>query len=153
MEATRSTNAIFGELLASLTAACRAHYGTRLVSLAVFGSVARGTPRPDSDIDILLVVRNLPNTRLDRVDDYVAVERMMAPAFAAAAARGVHTRLSPVFESPEETLAGSPLFLDMTEDARLLFDDNDFLKGALASFAARLAKRGARRIWKGDAWL
>jgi predicted nucleotidyltransferase len=30
--------------------ACRRHYGDRLVSLAVFGSIGRGTPRRDSDV-------------------------------------------------------------------------------------------------------
>lgn len=30
-------------------------YGPRLVTFAVFGSVGRGIPRPDSDIDLVVV--------------------------------------------------------------------------------------------------
>ena len=44
----------FDHLVREISAACQAHYGDRLVSLAVFGSVARHTQRPDSDIDLLV---------------------------------------------------------------------------------------------------
>lgn len=40
-------------VLSRLLQACHRLYDERLVSLAVFGSVGRGTARPDSDIDIL----------------------------------------------------------------------------------------------------
>lgn len=40
----------FDVLLSALRDACVNHYRDRLVSLAVFGSVGRGTPRPDSDV-------------------------------------------------------------------------------------------------------
>jgi predicted nucleotidyltransferase len=40
----------FDSLLQAILAASRVRYGDRLVSLAVFGSVARGTQRPDSDV-------------------------------------------------------------------------------------------------------
>ncbi len=38
----------FDEIREAVREACLEHYGERLVSLAVFGSVARGTARPDS---------------------------------------------------------------------------------------------------------
>ena len=33
------------------------HFGERLVSVVVFGSQARGEARPESDLDVLIVVR------------------------------------------------------------------------------------------------
>ena len=47
---------------------------------------------------------------------------------------------------------GSPLFLDMIEDARMLHDQDDFLRRTLAEFKARLDRLGARRVWRGNAW-
>src|SRR5919198_3590611 len=38
----------------------RRAYGTDLVSVALFGSVARRTARPDSDLDLFVVVEGLP---------------------------------------------------------------------------------------------
>ncbi len=134
------------ELLNRLTSLCKEHYGERLISLAVFGSVGRGTPRPDSDIDLLVVAKDLPVGRIARVKEFAAVETALG-----AAIQG-RVELSPVFKTPEEIANGSPLFLDMVEDARMLFDRDDFFKTALKRLKEGLQRLGARRIWQGNAW-
>jgi predicted nucleotidyltransferase len=90
----------FEEIVADLHTVCREHYGKTLVSLAIFGSVARGTMRPDSDIDLLLVVDDLPRGRMARVRDFELVERRMEGVLRAAERKDVHTTLSPVFKTP-----------------------------------------------------
>ena len=134
------------KLLERLTRSCREHYGDRLISLAVFGSVGRGTPHPGSDVDLLLVVNNLPEGRIARVRDFAAVENALA------ASEENQVELSPIFKTPEEIERGTPLLLDMVEDARMLFDRDDFLKCALKNLNDRLQRLGARRIWQGNAW-
>jgi hypothetical protein len=118
----------------------------------VFGSVARQTQRHDSDIDLLLVVRDLPDGRMPRVGEFEQVEQQLATGFAEAAKRGIHTRLSPVFRTPAELEAGSPLLLDMVEDARILFDRDGTLAGRLQRLRKRLQEYGARRIRKGGSY-
>jgi predicted nucleotidyltransferase len=128
---------------------CRETYGERLVSLAVFGSFGRGTPRPDSDIDLLIVADGLPRGRMNRVREFGAAERK----FRARLPEGSFRReLSPVIKSREETAVGSPLFLDMVDDAHMLFDTDGFFTGTLAGLKKRLEALGSRRIWKGSAW-
>lgn len=58
--------AAFDTLLASLLLAVQQVYGERLVTLAIYGSVGRRTPRADSDIDMLLIVEGLPPNRSAR---------------------------------------------------------------------------------------
>jgi hypothetical protein len=60
--------------------------------------------------------------------------------------------LSPVFKTPEEVGAGSPLFLDMVEDARVLYDPDGFLGRSFDHLRARLCQLRARRLWRGNAW-
>src|SRR6266446_3528072 len=139
-------------LLHALLADLRAHYGSRLVACAVFGSVGRGTPRYDSDIDLLLVVRDLPRGRFNRVEEFLPVEARLEPALRAHDPGCRPIALSPVVKSPEEVEAGSPLFLDMVEDARILWDAEGFLAGYLDRLRARLRQLGARRIRRGNAW-
>jgi len=138
----------FEHILHEILAACRAHYGDRLVSLAVFGSVARQTQRPDSDIDLLLVVDGLPDGRMPRVRDFDVVEQRMEQGLAEAAAAGVRTRLSPIFKTPTELDIGGPLLLDMVEDARILFDRDATLQRRLDRLRERLVELRARRIRK-----
>jgi hypothetical protein len=127
-----------------LLEACRAHYGDRLWTLAVFGSVGRGTARPDSDLDCVIVADGLPDGRVARVRDFQAVESGLPEAD--------RRRLSPVFKTRPEAEAGSPLFLDMVTDARLLFDRDGFFDRRLARLRARLDELGATRRWLGSAW-
>lgn len=134
------------ELLDSLISLCKEHYGERLFSLAVFGSVGRGTPRPDSDIDLLLVIKDLPTGRLARVREFAAIETALGAASAS------RIEISPVFKTPEEIAQGSLLLLDMVEDAHILFDRGGFFKAALDGLDDRLRKLGARRIWRGNTW-
>ena len=142
----------FESLLTHVLAACRQYYGARLVSVVVFGSVGRGTPRPDSDVDVLIVADGLPNGRLRRAAEFRAVEAALAPQLAEACAAGLTPELSPVFKTPAEVEQGSLLLLDMIEDGRLLHDRDDFMREALAAFKARLDRLGARRVWRGSAW-
>jgi len=144
--------ASFDEVVARVQDACVAHYGHRLISLAVFGSVGRGTPRPDSDIDLLLVVDDLPDGRIARVEEFAEIERSIADVFVTVRQRGITTTLSPVLKTRAEIAHGSPLLLDLGDDARMLVDRDGFLAGALAALRARLDALGARRIWRGNAW-
>jgi len=43
-------------------------YGERLIQMILFGSVARGEPSPDSDVDVLVVLK-------DSVEQWIEIER------------------------------------------------------------------------------
>ena len=133
-------------VLNRLTTLCKEHYGARLISLVVFGSVGRGTPRPDSDTDLLLVVKELPNGRIARVKEFAPIENAIGNELK------THVDLSPVFKTPEEIAHGSPLLLDMIEDGRVLFDRDGFFQRAMKDLNERLQRLGARRIWRGNVW-
>ncbi len=143
---------LLDQLLRELAQACHSAYGKRLVSLVVFGSVGRGTPRRDSDIDLLVVADPLPHGRLRRVEEFSRAEDFLRDALMAARQSGLETRLSPVFKTPDEVRRGSLLFLDMLDDALVLFDRNEFFASEMRSFRDRLAPLGARRVWVGGAW-
>lgn len=142
----------FDDLLAKLLSAIQDTYRKRLVTVAVFGSVARGVMRHDSDVDLLIVAQDLPRGRPNRMKEFAAVEQALEPDLRRLLTTGIQTTLAPVFKTPEEAQAGSPLFLDMVEDARLLYDRDDFFGQRLARLRGRLAELGAKRIWRGNAW-
>jgi uncharacterized protein len=129
-----STNSLFDEL----QNLCRKVYGERLLSLAVFDSMARGTARPDSDVDILLIVEGLSHWRMERVEEFKPIESALRGAI-----------LSPVLKTPGEIKNGSPLLLDMVEDPVILCDHEGFFQNTLNSLRENLARLGAQRIWRG----
>ena len=136
----------FEEIVQALPAACHAVYGDRLQAVAIYGSVARGTMRPDSDVDVLIVADALAGSRAARMDEFENVDRILAERMAAARAAGVHTILIPVLKTPAELHAGSWLYLDMTDQARILYDPQQVLGDYLGDLARRLRAMGARRV-------
>lgn len=139
-------------LLGELVRQAHAVYGDRLVSLVVFGSVGRGTPRHDSDLDVLIVADHLPDGRMARVQEFDVIEKALLPIVGDGRREGFFTEASPVFKTPAEMRAGSPLLLDMVDDARILFDREGYFAGAMTRLRGRLASLGARRVWRGNAW-
>ena len=142
----------FEELQQILLSEVRSFYQDRLVTLAVFGSTARGTYRFDSDLDILIIADDLPRGRMKRVAQFMRVEEKIEPFLSSLREDGINTYISPIFKTPQEVEMGSPLFLDMVEDARILFDRDGFFSKILEQLRQKLKKLGARRVWQGNAW-
>ena len=145
-------HAAYGALLGDLVTACRCHYGDELLSVAVYGSVGRGMPRPDSDVDLLVVAERLADRHAVRVRDFRAIEATLSSRLDMAGSVGLHPELSPVLMTRAELERGSMLLLDMTEDARILFDATGCLAAALDRLRGRLRELGSKRIWLGNAW-
>lgn len=142
----------FIEIEEKLLSELLSFYGKRLVSVVLFGSAARETQRFDSDIDLLVIATGLPDGRMQRVREFEQVEDSMEPLLKQMQMCGINTYISAVIKSPDEALSGSPLFLDMVEDAKILFDRDGFFSSVLEKLKKRLVELGARRIWKGSAW-
>jgi len=143
----------FKELEAKLLSEIKSFYGERLISFVIFGSVARETQTFDSDLDVLIIAKGLPKGRMKRIGEFESVEEKIEPFLESLRKEeGINTYISAIIKSPEEAEKGSPLFLDMVEDARILFDRNGFFEGVLDKLRKRLKELGSKRIWRGNAW-
>ncbi|MEN2985996.1 MAG: nucleotidyltransferase domain-containing protein [Thermodesulfovibrionaceae bacterium] len=142
----------YKELINLLLRELKVFYQERLVSVVLFGSVARETQRFDSDIDLLIVVEDLPKGRLKRTMEFMEIEEKIQDFLKDLEKIGINTYLSPVLKTPEEVKIGSPLFLDLVEDAKILYDREDFFKKELEKIKEKLKSLGAKRYWLGNAW-
>lgn len=107
--------------------------GEKLVSVVLYGSVARGEARPDSDIDLFVVARDLPRV-LQRYGVWKSVNDDLG-----------HPGFSVLLRTPDEAIGSRPLYLDMTEDAVLLLDRGDFFAGILDRLRSRMRELGSVR--------
>lgn len=138
----------YNELIEKLKKYVIDHYGERLITLAIFGSVASDTFRPDSDIDILIISIELPSGRIKRVREFDSkIEDRLSDDLKTLYEEGIYPRLSPIIKTPEEVQKGSPLFLDMTENVRILFDRDNFFHDYLQRLRKRLEDLGARKVF------
>jgi len=139
-------------LTCKLLKALKDKLGDKLVSLVVYGSVARGEAKRDSDLDLLIVARDLPKGRLKRQELFEVVEKAVEEDIEKLRGRGYNVFLSPILKTPEEASKLSPLYLDMVEDAVILYDKEEFFKGVLDRLRSKLEELGARKVRLGKKW-
>jgi len=113
-------------------------FGDDLVTLAAFGSQVTGRARPESDLDLLAVIRGLPKGRLARRALVRPVKHAVGREFAWTA--------SVILLTPVEAAVVKPFYLGMLEGNRLLVDRDGFFAGVLSRLTARLRELGARRL-------
>lgn len=122
-------------------------FGDSLVSVVLFGSVARSEEREDSDIDLLVILKGLPEGRYGR-------GIVLEPVFEKALNEGLADRFNCHLKTPEEAVRVTPFYLDFPSDARLLFDRDGFFAGVLELIARRIRESGAvrKKIGKYHYW-
>jgi predicted nucleotidyltransferase len=142
----------YRSLVNRLVELIKTEYGDDLVSVAVFGSIARGTARKDSDLDVLIIASRLPRSRRERVQRFLNVESKLDPVLEKLLDEGYAITVSPVILTADEAREIPPLFLDLTEDAVILYDKDNFLRELLTKLKEKLQEIGATRIWIGSKW-
>jgi hypothetical protein len=116
-------------------------WGQDLVSVIVFGSFARGDAYEHSDIDLLIIVKNLPKGWRERGTYELSLERL---------GLSWNTPLQVILVEPEEIRLAMdnvmPLLLEIRESYRHLFDRDMFFQKEMKRFEKMMIRRGVRRL-------
>ena len=123
-------------------------FGDRLRSIVIFGSVARGDWRRDSDIDLLVVVDDLGGNVWTRVKELWPVKRrlMETNEYKELRRAGFWPIIQNYPLSTDEARRTQRVYLDIVEDGIVLFDRDGFIRGVLQRVTSRLQDLGARRV-------
>lgn len=127
----------------------RGMLGDNLVSVVLFGSVAREEATADSDIDLLIVCEELPSGRFARLRLLDQADRQFDGDLVCLRSRGIDTRLARLVRTRAEATHVVPLYLDFVQDAQLLHDKGGFFASVLTGLADSLTRLGAERRMRG----
>lgn len=119
--------------------------GRILISVALFGSVARNEGGPHSDIDLLIVHKK---TNVDLTEKLVQIEFCMEDdeTLRKLNSEGYHPRIFPLFLSEEELQPTPWVLLDIQDHGIILMDKNNVLKNKFEELRRKLRELGARKI-------
>jgi uncharacterized protein len=135
---------LWSALAARAAAESRAALGDDLVALALFGSVARGQARADSDLDLYVVTRasSVGDPRLSSL-----CARIEASAeYRALVSAGYRPTPSPVPHAVDELARHPWILLDITDHGIVLYDPQSVLERELEAVRRRMAALGSRRV-------
>ena len=128
----------------------KADLGDALVSAVLFGSVARGDATPYSDIDLFIVIHDLPKGRIARLDTVRSADKRIETRLNGLRALGVYSDVCPILKTSEEASRVRPLYLDFVEDAIILHDRDGFFADILRRLKRRLKELGSVRRQMGN---
>jgi len=138
-------NMTLRQLAVEYTEAVKQLWRDALVSVVLFGSVARGEATPQSDIDLLLIATDLPPGRFARQDRLKAADDLLESKLAELRKQEILTEFCPILKTPQEATRLTPLYFDLVEDAAILYDPEGFFAAILERLRHSFARLGARR--------
>jgi predicted nucleotidyltransferase len=114
-------------------------FGEQLVAVVIYGSHARGTATPGSDIDLLVVVRELAR---DWGSIHLLEDEWVRKG------RGLGKRFQVLLASPEDVEDSvewaAPLMLEICNSHEIVFDPNDFFRNCIMRMRHLIRERGIR---------
>lgn len=121
-----------GYLLKKFVEECERKFGLDLVSIVLFGSYARGRASKYSDVDLLVIAKNLP-------DDWRVRDRVLSD-LEMRFLKKYHKRIFPVIISPEaisdSVKKRNPFFYGVLTGYRVLFDRERFFAKVMENVKA-----------------
>ena len=108
-------------------------FGDDLISVCLFGSIAKGDFKCGSDIDVLVVIKGLPldiGYRIRRIS-HIKRKLKATEEYKALKNRNLPRLISEVIFTPEEIKKHPSILLDITIDGIILYDKDNFLKKEL----------------------
>lgn len=131
-----------GEILLGLN---RSFGDDVILSVVLFGSIARGAGRKDSDIDLLVLHEEVGYDPIKRwVDTLLELEEGME--FEELLKQGYYPNPSLIFMTPAELSRNPLILLDIMDEGIILKDKNAMLKGIINIFKKKLEAMGAKKI-------
>ena len=122
-------------------------FGEKLMSIILFGSMASGRMRPESDIDLLIVAEKLPESYSERLK---LLRKMTAgveeEAIKLWREKKIYPLIDPIILTPEEASKIQPFYLDLLENSIIIYDKDGFMERILEGLKDRLRKLRSRKV-------
>lgn len=127
--------------------------GPKLESIVLFGSLSTGKIKPESDIDLLVVARDLPHKYSDRTDiirEIVSSRFIDEIIIHVWEKKRIYPELDILLIDVKEADITHPFYLDLTKDCVIIYDRNNLMTRKITEVKKKLEEIGAKRFEEPD---
>lgn len=119
----------------------------RLISIVLFGSLARGDVHKYSDIDLLVIAEGVPKEYGERVKLLIPIIDKVAPyRIELWRKRGIYPDIDIILLDRVEGDINHPFYLDLVTDAIIVYDRDRYIERRINELRSKLIKLGAMKI-------
>ncbi|MGD0237022.1 MAG: nucleotidyltransferase domain-containing protein [Syntrophorhabdales bacterium] len=138
-------------LLGDLAVILRREFEDNLLAAVVYGSIARGTARKESDIDLCLIFRELPRSMYERTRYVLPVKEKLRQreSYRKLYGQGYYPELSLLEFTADEIEDTPEVFLDMVDARTILLDDGTFRR-KMGKLHRRMKELGTHKVVRED---
>ncbi|MCK4779043.1 MAG: nucleotidyltransferase domain-containing protein [Candidatus Lokiarchaeota archaeon] len=138
----------YANLILKILFILKEKFGQDLLSLGVYGSVARNNAKKESDLDIFLICRGFSVNLGDRLDFLIELEKMkiIQDELYFLNNKRFYPRIS-FYPRLVSELTMSFFTIDIAFDIKIIYDDTNVLKRFLSNINKRIREQGIRRIY------
>jgi predicted nucleotidyltransferase len=116
-----------------------------LLAMVLYGSVARGSAGPESDIDLLILYRK-GKIDVDEVYSISDIQAGKSLEYQRLYKKGIYGEISPLFMTLEEIKRNPLILLDIMEEGIILFEQGKCFTELLKKMRDETRKLGSRKV-------
>ncbi len=136
----------YKDFLEKLLSNLRSSFGEEVIlACALFGSVARGEAKAHSDVDLLVIHKQVAFNPVKRFVETL-LDLRKEKEYLQLIEKGIYPEPSVIFVTPEEISHKPLILLDIMDHGLILLDEGGFLAIKLKKLKERLAEMGAEKI-------
>ncbi|OGF65133.1 MAG: hypothetical protein A2Y62_21280 [Candidatus Fischerbacteria bacterium RBG_13_37_8] len=121
-------------LLKDFLSIIRDYWKDNLTSVVLYGISKKDVSHLQSDIDLLIICKQLPQSKWERYDLIMKLLAALEPkAEQLYNEIGIHVYISPILKSQKEAEQINKSYFDLVKEGRVLFDRNNFFQKIIKS--------------------
>lgn len=121
-------------LLKDFLSIIRDYWKDNLTSVVLYGISKKDVSHLQSDIDLLIICKQLPQSKWERYDLIMKLLAALEPKVEQLYNEiGIHVYISPILKSQKEAEQINKSYFDLVKEGRVLFDRNNFFQKIIKS--------------------